>query len=182
MASDSAKDVSRRSGARDLSSAMTGPATSDAFVEFVHVAEPRLRRALVAAYGPSIGREAALDALSWGWEHWQQLAEMSNPVGYLYRVGQSRAGAVLERQARVAELNGSVGSPTADDSMFEPELPKALGALSEQQRTAAVLVHGYGVPLREAAELMEVSVATVRKHCERAMKHLRTALEVSDAG
>ena len=46
----------------------------------------------------------------------------------------------------------------------------------------AVLVHGYGVPLREAAELMEVSVATVRKHCDRAMRHLRTALEVSDAG
>ncbi len=71
---------------------------------------------------------------------------------------------------------------TPDGNHFEPELPKALHALSEQQRTAAVLVHGYGVPLREAAELMEVSVATVRKHCDRAMRHLRTALEVSDAG
>ena len=161
---------------------MTAPATSDEFVEFVRVAEPPLRRALVAAYGPTVGREAALDALSWGWEHWQRLSEMSNPVGYLYRVGQSRAVAHFERQARTTGINGTVVSHVPDGSAFEPELPKALRALSEQQRTAAMLVHGYGVPLREAAELMEVSVATVRKHCERAMRHLRTALEVSDAG
>lgn len=160
---------------------MTAPATSDDFVEFVRVAEPRLRRALVAAYGPSIGREAALDALSWGWEHWQRLSEMSNPIGYLYRVGQSRAAAHFERQTRTTAITGGSGWHIPDDNSFEPELPKALLALSEQQRTAAVLVHGYGVPLREAAELMEVSVATVRKHCERAMRHLRTALEVSDA-
>ena len=64
---------------------------TDAFTAFVGKAEPRLRRALVATYGPVVGREAALDALSWAWEHWQRLAPMANPVGYLYRVGQTAA-------------------------------------------------------------------------------------------
>jgi RNA polymerase sigma-70 factor (ECF subfamily) len=161
---------------------MTSPTTTDDFVEFVRVAEPRLRRALAAAYGPLIGREAALDALSWGWEHWDRLSGMSNPVGYLYRVGQTRAGRHVSYRAQLAQVNGDDASDPPEHTDFEPELPAALRTLTEQQRTAAVLVHGYGVPLREAAELMEVSVATVRKHCERAMKHLRAALEVSDVG
>jgi hypothetical protein len=39
------------------------------FEAFVHDVEPRLRRALVAAYGFERGREATADALSWSWEH-----------------------------------------------------------------------------------------------------------------
>lgn len=51
--------------------------------------EPRLLDALVATYGPVDGREATVDALSWAWEHWDRLGDVSNKVGYLYRVGQS---------------------------------------------------------------------------------------------
>jgi RNA polymerase sigma factor (sigma-70 family) len=160
---------------------MTAGRRTDDFAEFVRSAEPLLRRALGAAYGASVGREAALDALSWGWEHWDRLSRMTNPVGYLYRVGQSRASEHFARQARFAELDGEPRSMATDDVAADPELPAALRALSTQQRAAAVLVHGYGVPLREAAELMDVSVATVRKHCDRAMRHLRVALEVTDA-
>lgn len=61
----------------------------DAFTEFFRDVEPRLRRALVAAYGTERGREAAAEALARAWEHWADVVEMSNPVGYLYRVGQS---------------------------------------------------------------------------------------------
>lgn len=165
----------------DLSTEMTADGRTDDFAEFVHSAEPLLRRALGAAYGASVGREAALDALSWGWEHWDRLSRMTNPIGYLYRVGQTRASEHFARQARFAEFDDESRLPVADPVVADPELPAALRALSAQQRVAAVLVHGYGVPLREAAELMDVSVATVRKHCERAMRHLRVALEASDA-
>jgi DNA-directed RNA polymerase specialized sigma24 family protein len=51
----------------------TRVAATQVFDEFVETADPRLRRALVAAYGTSVGREAALDALSWAWEHWDRL-------------------------------------------------------------------------------------------------------------
>ena len=71
-----------------------GEVSDDEFAVFVEHAESRLRRGLSAAFGLTRGREAALDALSWGWENWDRLRLMDNPVGYLYRVGQSRA--VLE--------------------------------------------------------------------------------------
>jgi hypothetical protein len=64
-----------------------GPA---GFEVFYDLAEPRLRRALVAAYGTERGREATCEALAWAWEHWNDVRGMANPVGYLYRVGQSR--------------------------------------------------------------------------------------------
>lgn len=59
------------------------------FEEFVARSESRLELALIATYGPRDGRVAALDALSWAWEHWDQVEAMDNPLGYLYRVGQN---------------------------------------------------------------------------------------------
>jgi hypothetical protein len=63
---------------------------TEAFESFVAVAEPRLRHALVAAVGRDLGRDAAAEALAFGWEHWDDIKVMENPIGYLYRVGRSR--------------------------------------------------------------------------------------------
>ena len=65
------------------------------FERFVAGTELRLRRALTASYGPVVGRDAAVDALSWAWEHWERLQAMDNPVGYLYRVGQTASARYL---------------------------------------------------------------------------------------
>jgi len=37
--------------------------------------------------GQVSGREVAQEALEYGWEHWERLRSMENPVGYLYKVG-----------------------------------------------------------------------------------------------
>ena len=62
----------------------------DEFERFFVEVEPRLRRALVARYGSDRGREATAEALAYAWEHWSRVQAMERPVGYLYRVGQSR--------------------------------------------------------------------------------------------
>jgi RNA polymerase sigma-70 factor (ECF subfamily) len=148
------------------------PGTFEAFVARV---EPRLRRVLCASYGGEIGREATVDALSYAWEHWDRLAGMANPVGYLYRVGQSSA----RRQLRPSRL--VIEPDEAETFDVEPGLAGALARLSEQQRAVVVLVHGFGWTLREVGESMDLSVSTVRNHLTRALKHLRTSLEVDDA-
>ena len=53
-------------------------------------AEPRLRRAFMAAYGVERGRDATAEALGAGWEYWEQVRKMVSPLGYCYRAGQSR--------------------------------------------------------------------------------------------
>lgn len=72
----------------------------DGFAKFFADAEPRLKGALTAALGPERGVDAAAEALAYGWEHWHRVRAMDNPIGYLYRVGRSRA----PRFRRTAEL------------------------------------------------------------------------------
>ncbi len=90
------------------------------FESFVKISGPRLRAALVAAYGPDVGADAAAAALSYGWEHWRRLSTMSNPAGYLYRVGQSAARRSTPRQ-------GYLPAPPPEElPNFEPGLLPAL--------------------------------------------------------
>ncbi|MEM8708987.1 MAG: hypothetical protein AAGE98_21175 [Actinomycetota bacterium] len=58
------------------------------FATFFAEAEPKLRPALIARYGGELGRDATAEALAYGWQHWDRVAAMDNPVGYLYRVGE----------------------------------------------------------------------------------------------
>ena len=134
-------------------------------------AEPRLRRALVAAYGPDRGREATAEALGYGWEHWERVKTMENPVGYLYRVGQSRT--------RPRRLRLVFERPEFREPLVEPALRHALTTLTERQRTAVVLVHGFGWTLREVAEMTGIKLTTVQNHVERGLARLRTELEVA---
>jgi RNA polymerase sigma factor (sigma-70 family) len=146
------------------------------FAAFVRELEPRLRRALVASWGPVEGRLAAVDALSWAWEHWDRLEAVSNKIGYLYRVGQTAA-----RRNRSRRTSRRLAPPDAQQLPdLEPALLPALGKLSEQQRTTVVLVHGYGWRQTDVAQLLDVNVSTVREHLARGLIRLRTALGVSD--
>lgn len=162
---------------------MTATITTDEFVGFFERAEPRLHRALVAAYGPVLGREATVDALEWAWRHQERVAEMENPLGYLFRVGQTTARRHFRRGVREEPraVSDSVGPIVEhDDEVVDVDLERALADLSTQQRTAVVLAHGHGLPLREVAEIMAISVATVRQHLSRGLGRLRSTMEVLD--
>ncbi len=165
-----------RSGCLGALVGVEGGSDSEAYAAFWRQHEARLRRALVAHYGPVDGRAAAGDALSWAWEHWSDVRSMANPVGYLYRVGQTAARRHQPRPLPVPAA-ASDGHDPADGDV---DLIEALRALSDQQRVAMLLVHAHGYSQREAAEVLDAAVSTVRVHLERAVRHLRAALEVSD--
>jgi DNA-directed RNA polymerase specialized sigma24 family protein len=77
---------------------------ADSFTDFMEDAEPRLRHALCAAFGGDQGRDAAAEALAYGWEHWARVREMENPAGYLWGVGRNHAR--RWSYSEVAELLG----------------------------------------------------------------------------
>ena len=144
----------------------------ESFTEFVREVEPRLKRALVAAFGVEAGLEAASEALAYGWEHWDQVRERTNPGGYLFGVGRNKARRGMRRRVVLPE------PPVGHDLWVEPGLPAALRRLSERQRVAVMLIHGDEWTLGEVAELLGVSVSTVQRHADRAMAKLRTAMGV----
>ena len=148
---------------------------SAAYTAFIADAEPRLRRALVARYGMQQGRDATLDAMVYAWRHWERVEAMENPVGYLFRVGSSSV-----RASKEPPLLGPVDDHR--EPWIEPGLERSLTKLSESQRVAVVLHHSFEWSYGEIAELLEVSVSTVRNHLERGMDKLRAGLEVTVDG
>lgn len=142
-----------------------------AFRRFFEATEPPLRRALIATYGGELGRELAAEALAWAWEHHERLDTLTNPVAYLYQVGRSR-----NRRRPTPFLHIR---PEWHDPWVEPQLPHCLSRLTERQRVAVILVHGYGWSLREVAELLGLKVTTVHTHLTRGIYRLSTCLEVT---
>lgn len=160
---------------------MVNDSTEDEFAAFFADVEPRLRLSLVAAFGYHVGRDAAADALAWGWKNWERLRVMDNPPGYLYRVGQSRA---LKAVAREGAAGGDSSRVSAgyEAPEFEPQLTSLLSGLPEQQRVSVWLVHGLGYRHREVAELLGCSISTIATHVRRGLHSLRVALEVNVDG
>ncbi len=147
-----------------------------AFERFVAATGPRLGRALAALYGFEDGRDATAEALAYAWENWPRLQHIANLPGYLFRVGQTRSRRRRQPVAGLFDI-GDCG-----EYSFEPGLPKALAALSQRQRLAVVLVHGYGYTLREVAELTGIRPTTVGNHLSRGLSRLRSLLGVDDEG
>ena len=126
---------------------------------------------LMASCGGERGRDAAGEALSCGWEHWDRVGPMENPVGYLYKVGLDRS----RRQFRRKPVRFDPVDPVRIPDV-EPKLPAAIGDLSERQRVVVVLVHGYGWTQVEVAEALGLSRSAIRNHLERAMASLRRTI------
>lgn len=156
---------------------MVVAASDETFTEFARRAQPRLNVALTAGYGPETGHVATAEALEYGWRHWDRVKTMANPVGYLYRVGQSRARRFLAWSRR--KPCPSLPRTSNPEPWVEPRLPAALGRLSRRQRIAVVLVCGYGWTQAEVADLLGVSRTTVEQHLQRGLATLRRELKVA---
>ncbi len=138
---------------------------------FVRNAEPRLRRGLIGAVGTDRVDDAVAEALAYTAEHWDELSGMENPVGYLFRVAQSKS---RERERPVLFRREPQVMPDV-----EPGLPDALRSLPETQRTAVWLDHGCGWTHAEIAEVLGVGTSTVATHVSRALARLRAELGVT---
>lgn len=148
--------------------------SADSFTEFHREVEPRLRQALCSAFGADQGRESTAEALAYCWEHWDRIRGMNNPAGYLWGVGRNHA----RRQQRIRPV---FPEPTADGTPWiEPALPAAVSRLSEKQRVAVMLVHGFDWSHSEVAKLLGVSKSTVQTQAERGMAKLRRHIGITN--
>jgi DNA-directed RNA polymerase specialized sigma24 family protein len=139
------------------------------FKAFFDATEPRLRAALVTAFGADAGRDAAAEAFRYGWEHRTTVLVMDNPAGYLFQVGRRWA----RRQRGRSRRQIGFGVEALPSPMFEPGLGRALASLSVRQRQAVVLVHGYGLTHQEAAELLGLGRSSIQNHVERGLTKMR---------
>ena len=139
----------------------------------------RLRPAFLARYGLQIGSEVTAETMAWACEHADELAAMSNPAGYLFRVGQSRSRRYVRWQREHLDLPAErTAAANTSAPWTEPQLPAALAGLDEEDRTAVVLVHCFQWTYAEVGELLDLPVTTVRNRLHRGLTRLRNELGV----
>jgi RNA polymerase sigma-70 factor (ECF subfamily) len=96
-----------------------------------------------------------------------------------------RARSHVERAERLAR-EPTEAAPRPDDLAERAErarrLREALTALPERQREVLHLVFQQDLTIREAAEVLEVSLGTARVHYERGKKRLRELLAEQESG
>lgn len=143
--------------------------------------EARLKRAFVARFGLDVGLDVTAETMSWAWANRAEVADARNPLGLLYRVGQSRSRRYLRwRQREPATARFPPERVTSRPTLVEPGLERALSDLDPDHRTAVVLVHCFQWTYPEVAELLDVPLHTVRNRVHRGIAQLRTSLGIAD--
>ena len=79
------------------------------FTGFVAANERRLRLALSAGFGSEVGREAAAEALAYGWENWERIGAMGRARSVLVPEMSRRA---TSRSLRAAPKHRAGWSPS----------------------------------------------------------------------
>ena len=138
--------------------------------EFLASARPILERALIARFGMRDGTDAASDAIEYAVMNWSRVSEMENPMGYLFKVGHSKATRAIRRSRR---LTAFVSDPSTTDHVVDIDLQRALLRLPWEQRVAVMLVHAHGHSYASAAELLDMPVTTITNHLQRGLTRLR---------
>jgi RNA polymerase sigma-70 factor (ECF subfamily) len=126
--------------------------------------------------------ELAQDAFLKVWERWDRVADMEEPIGYLYRTAMNlfrkryRRAVLALRKTVSEELRKDEFSTVEDRSI----VARALVELTPRQRAALVLTELIGFSSEEAGNMLGVSAGTVRALASRGRAAMKQHLEADD--
>ena len=126
--------------------------------------------------------ELAQDAFLKVWERWERVADMEEPIGYLYRTAKNlfrkryRRAVLALRKTVSEELRKDEFSTVEDRSI----VARALVELTSRQRAALVLTELIGFSSEEAGNMLGVSAGKVRALASRGRAAMKEHLEADD--
>lgn len=143
-----------------------------------------LRTAFLVLHDRGRAEEVTQDGFLRLYERWSQAVSYDHPVAWVRKVVVRDAirRAERERKQRPTLVLLDQG---ANDRLPDVDVLKAVAGLPPRQRAAVALFYLEDRPVDEVADLMEVSVSTVKQHLYLARGRLSEALSggvSSDAG
>lgn len=168
---------------RDLDAADPRSADPLSFDEFFAAeSETLYRRMRLVTRDHHEAEEVVQDAFLSLYQRWDRMAEVPDPVGYLYRTA---FNAWKKRTRRAARAVRSVLAPPAETDEFEAVdartvVGEALGHLTHRQRAAIVLTELIGMSSEDAGEILGIRAVTARVLASQARAALRERLEGTD--
>ena len=145
----------------------------DSFDALIDEIRSRLLPALVSKWGIEVGNDLCSEVEEYAWEHRRKVIAMENPLGYLYRVAQSKS----RNHVRWMTRNSF---PTRFPDIVHQDMQlhdtlQMLAGLNPDQRVCVMLVHAFGWTYAEVADLLGVTRAVVNHHVHRGIARLRSA-------
>jgi RNA polymerase sigma factor (sigma-70 family) len=152
--------------------------TQTNFADFYrHRREPVFRALALTLRNEDLAADAVEEAMARAYERWRAVSGYVNQEGWIFRVGLNWA----RTRARKVRREVSTGSPpeaSRPDSLPDPDLAKALGALTLEARTVVVLRHYLDMSYDQIAAALDIPPGTAKSRLHYAMRELRRYLEV----
>ena len=122
-----------------------------------------------------VGQEAFVRVL----EHWERVASMTDPVGYLYRVAMNVVRSRYRRARVAAKTSLAASKIDGIDQVDDRDVvSRMLDDLDPRQRAALVLTEGLGYSSEETGQIIGLPASSVRVLTMRARATLRKRTQV----
>lgn len=131
-----------------------------------------------------VAEELAQEALIRVCLNWPKVAIMSAPNMWLHRVGINLANSYFRRKAaerRARARCGDNGGPTDLDMANIIAVRQAVSSLPRSQRTIVIMRHFLDLSVEDVAVAVGISPGAVRAMTSRAIKNLRSRLELPES-
>jgi len=149
----------------------------DGFDALIEEIRSRLLPALVSKWGIEVGSDLCSDVEEFAWRNQGKVIAMENPLGYLYRVAQSKSRGHV-RWRRRNTFPSRLPDIVHEDMQLHGTL-QMLAGLKPDQRVCVLLVHAFGWTYVEVAELLGVTRSVVNHHVHRGLTRLRQSADAN---
>ena len=148
------------------------PGQPGSFDELIELVRGRLLPVLWSKWGIEVGGDVCCEVEEYAWENRDRLLRMSNPLGFLYRVSQSKARR-YSRWSKRTTFPSRFPDLVHEDPQLHDTL-QMLAVLTDDQRVCVMLVHAFGWTYADVAELLGVTRAVVNHQVHRGLARLRS--------
>ncbi|MGL5858940.1 MAG: SigE family RNA polymerase sigma factor [Angustibacter sp.] len=138
------------------------------------------RLAYVLLGDPDEADDLAGDVLLAAWRQWPTVRVAEHPLGYLRRATANMAASRIRRKqlarVKLRLLRVDAARTERPPSGDVVDVRRALARLAPRRRACVVLRLAFDLPEREVADLLRVSVGTVKSQTSKAVAQLRRLL------
>ncbi|MEV6408827.1 sigma-70 family RNA polymerase sigma factor [Streptomyces bobili] len=165
---------------------------SEEFTDFFVHWEPQVRRYLIWLDGDrSVIDDAAQETMISAFKYWEKVKVLDQPRAWLFKVAGQRLSDVREARHRAGVSTAPYDFPDTmppdrrdEFSVRDDRLTilEAVRKLPRQQATAIALQVQHDLPLNEIADIMSISVGSVKTHLYHARRTLKALLAEEGGG
>ncbi len=129
----------------------------------------------------NVADDLAADALTEVWKHWDRVCAAGDPAAYARGIVANLTKNWIRRQGRARRGLELIGL-RSERRRTDPDVPavldvrSALKRLPHRRRACVVLRYAFDLPEQEVAEILGVSVGTVKSQTSRGAKQLAEML------